>query len=272
MRTLACICLLMLLPVMAVGQTKVDSVLITDASYCKNLQVDDEASYSDARDKTAAETVETALFKALWYKEGGDHYYNARGALRFDLSDLDTTGYTIDSVIFKGWQESVSGAFNYTIVAGTTINDTINVNTYNDLFGWAASGAYSPVQLTNYSNQLTSNNYSTLKFTSAGVDTLEAHIGAGKPRVALILITKGDIENIAPTTGNHAWFSGAEDTGHEPRLLFYMSSTEPPAPAAAGDQIVGSRGAVLREAAGFKTDASTRNKKYISKARKRKKQ
>jgi len=155
-------------------------------------------------------------------------YMIYRGYLWFDLSGLSLTGRTIDSVVVKlhGDGDDSTDDFNITSRSVWYTENPSGVAAYpewNDFDGWAASGAYGGTALTNDFNSadFSDETYNAIKFTSAGVDSVDAHKA---DTLKIILLSAEDVSSSEPANAEYVTFEAADVTGEEPKLVIYSSA------------------------------------------------
>jgi len=172
-----------------------------------DVQPDD---YYTTRNQTSSWTVEnstTAIHVGQTLAAG--YYYIWRGFLAFPLNTLAGATAVACTLYIDGAANNSVTDFNLFAVYGKEYKPLLDIGDYDGFTGWATSGAYSPVYLSNALNTSSySNGANGLIFTTAGKDSVHTAFG---DTLWVAILSYEDISNSAPTDGEDVTFDGSAD-------------------------------------------------------------
>lgn len=182
------------------------------------------STYTGARDTTVAggNTAFSAGKPIIGQWVSGTDYVVERVQSQFHIpATAATDSLTYAEYWFKLYADSSATNFDiYGIVSTKT--GAANNDWFNDFAGWGASGAYTPVYLTELFNTVNLyNGWGKLAFTQAGIDSIKAHASSD---INIAVLSSRDIASTAPTNTEYITIDNGAD---RPYLKLYYTPRVP---------------------------------------------
>lgn len=203
-----------------------NSAALTEQATSGTVSHTHPSTYTGARDTTtgagAYPNFSTDGVNWVGQYKTGSTYVVGRSFVGFDLSGIAAAD-TVSKVELWVYGYSDSSTTNFDLYAvKSTKSGALSREWFNDFNGWAASGAYSPVYLSDAWNTVRfTNGWNVIPFTTAGKDSVVAHKGDS---LQVALLSGRDIASTAPTGNEYITIGGGV---YSPFLKVFLTGRVP---------------------------------------------
>lgn len=194
------------------------SVIATNDGLVRNVAADTYTNVRDAATGGTAQTSQIGVGQNVIVS-----YYIFRGFASFAIPDMSAC--TACSLFLEGKEDNSTTDFGVYIHTSTYSNP-ITEGDYDLFDGHQASGIYNGTVLNNTWNSSSySPTWNEFVFNAAGLAVV---LAAKNTTLRLVLISKEDYDNSAPTDSEYIYFESSATAGKEPYLSLTYTSTVAP--------------------------------------------